>query len=325
MSYEYDQYLQRHRNNVKRGFEWLLTNLPTVLIGQPDASWQIIFDHDSSKNNDDEYLAYDAYFYGNNRSYEVMESFKKAWLIHIHRNPHHWQYWVLNNDDPNEGEVILDMPYNYIIEMICDWWSFSWQKGDLGEIFNWYDVHSDYIKLSPKTRKTVEDILEQMRNRLGLNTLAHHGIKGQKWGERNGPPYPLDQSHKKALTKSDDPDIIKSSRYPSLNGKTKKIPKTKFIEYALDFDKNFDKATAFKEALGYVKSNYEDLIKNINEHFDADKLETRGDDGYGMRYQQVMKLKGPNNKEANVLTAWIEQGSDLNLTSSYVTKKEESR
>lgn len=24
--------------------------------------------------------------------------------------------------------------------------------------------------------------------------LAHHGVKGQKWGERNGPPYPLDSS-----------------------------------------------------------------------------------------------------------------------------------
>lgn len=23
------------------------------------------------------------------------------------------------------------------------------------------------------------------------NSLAHHGIKGQKWGTRNGPPYPL--------------------------------------------------------------------------------------------------------------------------------------
>lgn len=21
--------------------------------------------------------------------------------------------------------------------------------------------------------------------------LAHHGVKGQRWGERNGPPYPL--------------------------------------------------------------------------------------------------------------------------------------
>lgn len=26
--------------------------------------------------------------------------------------------------------------------------------------------------------------------------LYHHGIKGQKWGERNGPPYPLDSADK---------------------------------------------------------------------------------------------------------------------------------
>lgn len=320
MSYEYDQYLQQHRNNVKRGFEWLLTNLPTLLIGQPDASWQIIFDHDSSKNNDDEYTAYDDYFYGNNRSYAVTEEFKRAWLRHIHRNPHHWQYWVLNNDDPNEGEIILDMPYNYIIEMICDWWSFSWQKGNLGEIFNWYDEHSDYIKLSPKTRKTVEDILEQMRNRLGLNALAHHGIKGQKWGVKNGPPYPLDSSNKNILTSGNISDIIKSTNR-SLNGKIKQIPDEKFTDYALDFDKSYDKANTFKEALGYTKNNYKSLIKNINDHFDADKLEERGDNGYGMRYQQIMKLKGPNNKEANVLTAWIEDDSSLKLTSVYVTKK----
>lgn len=325
MSYQYDQYLQQHKNNVKRGFEWLFTNIPTLLIGQPDASWQIIFDHDSSKCNDDEYTAYDAYFYGGNRSYEVVEEFNLAWLRHIHRNPHHWQYWVLINDDPNEGEIIIDMPYNYIIEMICDWWSFSWQKGDLSEIFSWYAKHSEYIKLSPKTRRTVEDILEQMRERLGLNTLEHHGIKGQKWGVKNGPPYPLDGTKNGGLTKSNKSTIIKSSKYPSLNGKTKNIPDSKFTEYALDFEKDQNKATAFKDALGYTKSNYKDLIQNIDDHFDADKLEECGDKGYGMRYQQVMKLKGSNDKEANVLTAWIDRDSSLDLTSAYVTKKEESK
>ena len=66
--------------------------------------------------------------------------------------------------------------------MICDWWSFSWQKGDLGEIFNWYDEHSDYIKLSPKTRKTVEDILEQFtRTTLGFNHTCTSRHKRSEW------------------------------------------------------------------------------------------------------------------------------------------------
>lgn len=35
--------------------------------------------------------------------------------------------------------------------------------------------------------------------------LAHHGIKGQKWGKKNGPPYPLkDSVSKKVLSKAKD-------------------------------------------------------------------------------------------------------------------------
>ena len=29
--------------------------------------------------------------------------------------------------------------------------------------------------------------------------LAHHGIKGQHWGVKNGPPYPLDQKVSRAI------------------------------------------------------------------------------------------------------------------------------
>lgn len=192
--FSYDAYVRNHRENVRRGLEWLRTNLPALIEGKVDYAWLFEFDHDESKNSSDEYFAYDAYFYGGNRSHAVVEEFRKAWLLHIHRNPHHWQYWVLINDDPKEGEIILEMPYHYIIEMICDWWAFSWQKGDLSEIFSWYDEHSAYIKLAPKTRQTVEDILWEIRGRLGFNTLTHHGVKGMKWGVRNGPPYPLDKS-----------------------------------------------------------------------------------------------------------------------------------
>lgn len=162
MSYGYDLYLKEHRENVRKGADWLCINLPDVC----SAHYAVFDSHDSSKDMYDEYDAYDAYFYGKNKSYQVVQDFKLAWLTHIHRNPHHWQHWVLINDDPKEGEVVLDMPYPYILEMICDWWAFSWKSGNLHEIFKWYDEHKDYMKLSPKTRKTVEDILEKIKKKL---------------------------------------------------------------------------------------------------------------------------------------------------------------
>lgn len=168
MSYEYDQYLRNHRENVAKGFRWLQTYIPEVLwsVNPIDLEHQICEDHDRSKDTVAEYEPYDAYFYGKNKSYKVVQDFKRAWLHHIHRNPHHWQYWVLINDDPGEGEVILDMDYDYILEMVCDWWAFSWQKGELYEIFSWYRKHRDYMKLSAKTRKTVEGLLDKMHEKL---------------------------------------------------------------------------------------------------------------------------------------------------------------
>lgn len=166
MSVQYDNYLAQHKGNVLKGFEWIRDNLPELITGDHDYEWQIGMAHDQSKSDPEEYAAYDKYFYGGNRSYQVVRDFRIAWLRHIHHNPHHWQHWVLINDDPGEGMVILDMPYNYILEMICDWWAFSWNKGNLDEIFNWYNEHKDYMKLSDKTRRTVEDILSKLRTKL---------------------------------------------------------------------------------------------------------------------------------------------------------------
>ena len=104
--------------------------------------------------------------YGGSRSYKVVQDFRKAFLLHIKRNPHHWQHWILTNDDPNEEEVAMDMPYEYILEMVCDWWSSSWAKGDLNEIFNWWEENEKYIKISVKTRQTVVDILSSIKIKL---------------------------------------------------------------------------------------------------------------------------------------------------------------
>lgn len=169
MSIQYDEYLQQHKDAVYKGFLWMKENIPEIfktdeIISKID--YNIKFGHDSSKENPDEYKAYDAYFYGKNRSAQVVEDFNYAWLKHIQRNPHHWQHWILHKDDPNEQTECLEMPYEYIVEMICDWWSFSWNKGDLWEIFKWYDERKNHIMLNDITRNKLEAILSAMNDKL---------------------------------------------------------------------------------------------------------------------------------------------------------------
>lgn len=171
MSALYNEYLIEHKSNVLKGFDWLSKNLPDIFLNDQIKSrceWLCANAHDQSKYDKDEYDAYDKYFYGN-RSYEVVKDFKLAWLHHIHQNPHHWQHWVLLNDD--EGEECLEIPLCYIIEMICDWWSFSWKKGNLYDIFDWYDSHKDNMRINEQSRKRIEDILKAIREELDSRKL----------------------------------------------------------------------------------------------------------------------------------------------------------
>lgn len=53
--------------------------------------------------------------------------------------------------------------------------------------------------------------------------LAHHGIKGMKWGKRNGPPYPLDASDKSAAERKAEGSAPKKKKIDE--EKMKKIKK----------------------------------------------------------------------------------------------------
>lgn len=168
MSNLYNEYLVEHKENVAKGFKWLVDNLYDIIRENTTGFlyWQIVYQHDLSKSQKDEYDAYNAYFYGKNKTYEITQEFNEAWLLHIHRNPHHWQYYVLINDDPDKETECLEIPGNYIIEMICDWWSFSWKNGNLYSIFDWYDEHKDHIQLNDKSREKIETILSKVKAKL---------------------------------------------------------------------------------------------------------------------------------------------------------------
>ena len=175
MSIEYDNYLAEHRANVRKGLYWFRNNLPEYLTGNERDLSVLAWNHDYSKDGPKEYDAYDQYFYGGQKTKEVEEEFNKAWLHHIHSNPHHWQHWVLIKDETEEGIVALRMPYWYVVEMICDWWAFSWSKGNLYELFNWYDKHKNYMKLHADTRELVEEILGKIEEKLDNGSAGDNG------------------------------------------------------------------------------------------------------------------------------------------------------
>ncbi len=101
------------------------------------------------------------------------------------------------------------------------------------------------------------------------------------------------------------------------------IPEAKFTKYALNPDGDTNKARAFKEALGYDLSNYQDLIQNIRNNLPNSDAKPKGDKGYGMTYEVAMNMTGPNGKNAKVLTGWIadKESGEMRLTTTYIDKR----
>ena len=102
------------------------------------------------------------------------------------------------------------------------------------------------------------------------------------------------------------------------------IPVEKFTEYALHPVKGKGKAYAFEQVLGYDLSNVDKLIENIRNNITNFESKLKGDNGFGLKYEVLMKLTGSNGRTANVLTGWIvEHGKkETRLTSVYVTNRE---
>jgi len=77
------------------------------------------------------------------------EAFDLAWLKHIHRNKHHWQYWRLREDDG--GTKLIPMPPRYVKEMLADWRGAGKAQG-FAELGPWYAKNRHKIELADETR-----------------------------------------------------------------------------------------------------------------------------------------------------------------------------
>lgn len=149
---EYKQYVIDHKERVSQFSSWLQESCPDLFENVDiEVFNDLIDEHDESKFSEEEFEPYAQKWFGDGqktREYEL------AWEHHYLNNEHHPEYW--------DGE---DMPYIYILEMICDWGSFSIASGDMNELSDFYynKAKADPEKnLSDATQEIIEDIISRI-------------------------------------------------------------------------------------------------------------------------------------------------------------------
>ena len=127
--------------------------------------------HDISKFLPSEFIPYARHFYGKSGIQEGRDesgyykptdtgdsAFDFAWLLHKNRNKHHWQWWVLPEDDG--GIKVLEIPHPYRLEMLCDWLGAGRAQRTKGVAY-WYEQNKQKLQLHLDTRVFIESMIRR--------------------------------------------------------------------------------------------------------------------------------------------------------------------
>lgn len=133
--------------------------------------------HDFSKFSREEFGPYARHFHGGGAPGE----FARAWLHHIHNNPHHWQYWMFPDgfamkDSQSEGGV-MPMPDMYILEMLADWLGASYTYTNSWDLSGWLKSHMRKITLHTQTASYLRGFLAGIGYDLVYDERFAHELK----------------------------------------------------------------------------------------------------------------------------------------------------
>lgn len=81
--------------------------------------WQGLM-HDLSKYSPTE-MSIVKYYTGKNSPHQNCREaigYSPCWMHHYHKNKHHYQYW--QDQDENDKNIPIKMPYKYVLEMFAD-------------------------------------------------------------------------------------------------------------------------------------------------------------------------------------------------------------
>lgn len=123
--------------------------------------------HDWTKFLPREWFPYAQWFYGGWRQdhysgessapLELKSAYDYAWCHHMHKNDHHWQFWIMIFDVGEEK--ILPMSDVARREMLADWRGAGRALG-FPDTCGWYHKNRDNIRLNEETRAWIEKQLD---------------------------------------------------------------------------------------------------------------------------------------------------------------------
>ena len=129
------------------------------LLGVPDHQLAV---HDDSKWSCWEFAAYAQNFEGGGDPIR----FPFAWLHHMHNNEHHWQYWLFPDgwvmEQSTMEKGIIEMPENYVLEMVADWMGASMSYTGSWDMTKWLDNNLSKVVLHTRSRITLNNILQYL-------------------------------------------------------------------------------------------------------------------------------------------------------------------
>lgn len=120
--------------------------------------------HDLSKFSLKEFVPGAKYFQGNSSPIDaekIIKGYSIAWQHHKGHNTHHWQYWL---DNKGKEIIPLKMPYNDVVELICDWIgagkAYNKGKWTQEEPWNYWMKNKDKMLFHPDTYRFIEESLK---------------------------------------------------------------------------------------------------------------------------------------------------------------------
>jgi len=121
--------------------------------------WRLII-HDYTKFSRAEWTPYVESFYSGRLREETKEIFQKAWLHHLHNNPHHWLHWVLMHEDGTRSA--FEIPPKLVKEMVADWMGAGRAITGYWDIEEWYKKSKPSMLLAPMTDNLVNIIIRDV-------------------------------------------------------------------------------------------------------------------------------------------------------------------